>query len=95
MSKSLLYKHILSCSRRKRIKGLTFFRQADDPIVVKCENFKVPQVSNVSWDVFKKIASQDLKTERNDIFHSLTILVQCQKQKKHHKGEPLLSKEDF
>jgi hypothetical protein len=64
MPKSILYKHILFCSQRKRIIGLTFFRQVDNPISVKCENFKVPQVSNVSWDVFKQIASQDLRKQK-------------------------------
>jgi hypothetical protein len=64
MPKSFLYKHILFCSQRKRIIGLTFFRQGDDPISVKCENFKVPQVSNVSWDVFKQIVSQDLQKQK-------------------------------
>ena len=56
--------HVYLCQRKIGLQELTFFRQDRDPISVKCEDFKIPQVSNISWDVFNQITSQNLQKQK-------------------------------
>lgn len=55
--------HFNSYKNIDKMYELTFFRQDSDPISVKREDFKVPQVSNISWNVFNQITSQNLQEQ--------------------------------